>query len=251
MARIFPFRALHFDSKHTEETTEASVPQSRIDSEEIARLTEDGTVVRDRSAGLYACYIRFQRDGETLTRKGLVALVELKPLGSAVRACEKQSREKTEYSLDYLLSNHFQFAEIAVLYADPSFRINRTLDAEISGRDPQMELTDRDGSVHQLWKIDRGDAVKRLVRTLEDKPITIAAGRHAYEASLAYYETMRSNYAREIGDESIRNVLTVLFNVDQPSLADVRDAVQKGDRDQNEFSLALIPSMVMNRISTE
>jgi uncharacterized protein (DUF1015 family) len=86
----------------------------------------------------------------------------------------------------------------------------RLLAPGITG-DPWGEVTDDDGTVHRVWRIDNPDIHRAVAAELADSELLIADGHHRYETA--------RTYADEIGGEGPhRYTLMALVSLDDPGL---------------------------------
>jgi uncharacterized protein (DUF1015 family) len=76
---------------------------------------------------------------------------------------------------------------------------------------PWAEVTDDEGTMHRVWRIDDADAHRAFAADLADAELLIADGHHRYETALAY--------ANAIGGEGPhRYTLMCLVSLDDPGL---------------------------------
>jgi len=81
---------------------------------------------------------------------------------------------------------------IFVLFQDKQRIILRLYEQYINQKDPFIELTDQEGVIHKLWRIDEPYLLDHIQKSMKDKEIFIADGHHRYEVALSY-----RNYLRE------------------------------------------------------
>ena len=253
MARIYPFRGFYFnpdkvslggevleplipgDSKETSKFFEHD-PLNIVCSllgdspdhytgevfghagEVLERWIEEGYLVRDGEPAVYVYQQRFVLESEEQNRTGFIALMELDDGLDPNPPIDEKEQAIREHHLELMLATNAHLGQVLLLYSDPSFRINRALDAQVAGREPDRRIVVDQVCTHEVWKVSDGGMLKRLQRAMEGKELVIAAGSSIYQATLDYLKSMKEQGVRETGDESIRNVMVTFVNADAPGM---------------------------------
>jgi len=193
------------------------------DEAEYARRAEtfrkwlaEGVLVRDPEPALYAYYQEFEWEGEVHTRKGLVALLDLKE--SPVKAHEKTLKGPKEDRLRLLRATEANFGHIFMLYQDPSRRASGAVDEEVAGRAPEMEAHDDFGNRHMLWRITDEEAIRTVQEVLAALPLFIADGHHRFETAVTFMQECLAKGWRPVGVETFTSRMVTLVNTAEPGL---------------------------------
>ena len=196
----------------------------------LDRWLTEGVLIRDERPTIYAYYQEYQVEGGArLTRKGFIALAELREYGQGVLPHERTLSAPKEDRLKLMRATQANLGQIFVLYSDPELTINRVLDREIAGRPPLTAVDGFDpGTVHRLWLVQDERAQEEIVELMQDKTLFIADGHHRYETALAYRDEIRakgvgwsapaSSPGSESEPESPENVMLTFVNMDDRGL---------------------------------
>ena len=171
-----------------------------------------GILAADDAPGFYPYSQEFADldTGETLTRKGLIALGEVTAYSEGIvhRHEETLSGPKKDR---LALLNHAKahFGQIFMLYEDAAAAVDQLVD-RAAGAPPLGEAEDEYGVRHRLWRITDPATLSEIHASMADKQLIIADGHHRYETAL--------NYRRENGGEDARFVMMTLVNMRTPGL---------------------------------
>jgi len=182
----------------------------------IDRWLDEGVLERADRPILIAWTQTFAlADGTERERRTLIGAVKLEPYSARVvrphertHAGPKEDRLRLTRAVDANLSPVFG------LYPDPEG--SAWAAAAVSGP-PWAELTDPDGVVHRLWRLDDPSALDAVSTALADAWILIADGHHRYETALAY----RDERIAAAGDDPAapyQRVMMGLTSLDDPGL---------------------------------
>jgi uncharacterized protein (DUF1015 family) len=251
MAKIYPFRGIRYNPEVVGDLSQVvTQPYDRIgpeeeeeyrrrspynivrviggkvppsDDAEYARRGETfrswlsrGVLVRDPEPALYAYHQEFSWEGETYTRKGLVALLDLQD--SPVKAHERTLKGPKEDRLKLLRATEANFGHVFMLYQDPSRRASGAADALVAGRPPDMEAVDDFGNRHLLWRITDEGTVRLAAEALQDLPVFIADGHHRFETAVTFMRECFSKGWKPVPPESFTSRMVTLVNTAEPGL---------------------------------
>ena len=251
MAKIYPFRGVRYNLELVGDLSKVvTQPYDRIgpkeeeeyrtrspynivrviggkvppkDEAEYARRGEtfrnwlsQGVLVRDPEPALYAYYQEFGWEGETYTRKGFVALLDLQ--GSPVKAHERTLKGPKEDRLKLLRATEANFGHIFMLYQDPSRRASGAADQAVAGRPPDMEAVDDFGNRHLLWRITDEQVIRKAEEALANLPVFIADGHHRFETAVTFMQECFSKGWKPIPPESFTSRMVTLVNTAEPGL---------------------------------
>jgi uncharacterized protein (DUF1015 family) len=253
MAQIIPFRGIRYDKQKVGDITSVvAPPYDRIYEREQAVLyerspynivrivkgetqpednggnvytraadsfmawLEDGILVRDEAASLYAYHQTYTFEGEHLTRKGVIALGKLEP--EKVHAHERTLKGPKEDRLRLMRATEANFGHIFMLYADPTRAADEALQSGVDGKTPTIEAMDDFGNRHMVWEVTDSGVINAVQLALSDKDLYIADGHHRYETAVNYMRECREKGWKPVAGESFDARMMTLFNIYEPGM---------------------------------
>jgi len=155
---------------------------------------QQGIVVRDREPALWVLTQDYTGpDGQAYTRHGFFARVRVTDYGPGlIRPHERTHPGPKEDRLRLTRATRANLSPIFSLFNDPANEAWQALEPATTD-DPVGTVTDADGTVNRLWRIDDPSAIERVEGTLADRELLIADGHHRYETARVY--------AQEVGGE--------------------------------------------------
>ncbi|MEZ4454562.1 MAG: DUF1015 domain-containing protein [Nannocystaceae bacterium] len=176
------------------------------------RFRREGALIQDDAPGLYVYHQTFESEGQTYTRKGFIALIELTRFGRGpVLPHERTLSGPKEDRLKLMRATGAHTELVFGLFADPERRWEALVDPQLG---PPV-LTASEGSVHHvLYRVTDPAAVDGVVGLLGDRSIYIADGHHRYETMCNLREELE---AQGRGDAA-RFGMIYLSNLDDPGL---------------------------------
>ena len=193
------------------------------DDSEYARRAEtfrkwlaEGVLVRDPEPGIYAYWQRFEWDGVTYTRRGFVALIDLKESG--VKAHERTLKGPKEDRLKLLRATEANFGHIFLLYRDPSLKASNAISDAVSGKPADMRAVDDFGNEHLLWRITDPAVIEAAKETLAPLQAYIADGHHRFETAKIFMEECFQRGWTPVPPESFTSRMVTLVNTEEPGL---------------------------------
>ena len=227
MARLYPFRALRYDTSKVNMTDVVTQPYDKITpamqdayyaaspynlirvilGKKLAGDTEEGENVYSRAA---ATLSEWRKDGvlkeesepalfgysqtytvpgttEVRERKGFIGLGHLYDYADKVVYRHEQTFPKHK-------SDRLALFKATRAYCEQIYMLysDPTFTAEKaifeSGAAPELEITDEYGVVHRVWKLTDAELIKKVLKAMEDKWLLIADGHHRYETSTGYMQ---------------------------------------------------------------
>ena len=172
----------------------------------------EGALVRDPEPALWAHTQDYTGpDGLARTRRGFFCRVRIEDYGAGrVRPHERTHPGPKEDRLRLTRATHANVSPIFSLYSDPEQIAWRALAPATEGA-PWAHITDADGTVHRLWRVDDAGAIATAQEATRDAELLIADGHHRYETMQAY--------AQEVGgDGDHRYILMCLVALEDPGL---------------------------------
>jgi uncharacterized protein (DUF1015 family) len=224
MARIYPFRALRYDTSRVKMEDVVTQPYDKItpamqeryyeaspynlirvilgkqfptDTDEENCYTRAAETLRDwrkehilREEAEPALYGYSQtytvpHTDEVRERRGFIALGHLYDYADKVVYRHEQTFPKHKSDrLSLFKATRAYCEQIYMLYSDPAFTAEKLIFD--SGSPADLAITDEYGVVHKVWKLTDPGLINLLVTAMADKKLIIADGHHRYETSVAY-----------------------------------------------------------------
>ncbi len=246
MAEVLPFDALHYDlAKVGGLEAVAAPPYDVIDAEERAALLDrspynavaidlpvppgeeprddpyseaakridrwlaDGALVQDERPSLWALIQDYTApDGSRHSRHGVLARVRVEDYESGgIRPHERTHPGPLLDRLELTRASGYNLSPIFSLASeDPWPLVEPAL-----GPQPWGEVTDPDGTVNRLWKVEDPAVHQAVTELLSGAQLLIADGHHRYETARVFRD--------EVGGEGPHNfTLMSLTGLDDPGL---------------------------------
>ena len=148
-----------------EETGDEPDDRYRRAARVLAAWRSDGTLHKDPHPSIYVYEQTYRVPGTDVTRtqRGFFARIRLEPYGpeSGVLPHERTMSAPREDRYKLLRATGVNTSPVVGLYEDPDGTGRAVLDV-LTGRAPDVEVTDDDGTCHRLWAVAAdGDAGRR------------------------------------------------------------------------------------------
>jgi uncharacterized protein (DUF1015 family) len=225
MADVEPIHALHYDltkvgglqpvaappydvidaaqrvellSRSPYNVVEIDLPQNGADpyghaASVLARWSNEGIVVRDETPALWALAQDYTGpDGATRTRHGVFARVKVEDYGPGrIRPHERTHPGPKEDRLRLTRATRANLSPIFSLYDDPANAAWSAVEP-FTDTEPWGEVTDDEGTVHKLWRVEDPQAIEAFRTALKNTELLIADGHHRYETARVYQQEVPS-----------------------------------------------------------
>ncbi len=182
----------------------------------LSSWLQQGVLIRDETPAIYAYHQEYTFEGQTFTRKGIIALGQLEP--EKVHAHEKTLRGPKEDRLRLMKATEANFGHIFMLYSDPDRSADRAAESAICGQAPLIQARDGDGNLHQVWSITSTETIRVVQEALLSRELYIADGHHRYETAVNYMRECQAKGWRPAAPESFDSRMMTLFNIDEPGM---------------------------------
>jgi uncharacterized protein (DUF1015 family) len=220
---VRPFRALHYDTSRVDPADVVAPPYDVIDEaarqallarspynvvrlilpgtgreaeagELLARWIADGVLVREeRPSAWWLEQEATGPDGVRRRRSGLIATVRVDACGEgAVRPHERTLDGPKAGRLALMRAVNANLSPIFAIYDDPASTVTRLVDTARGSSPPLIDVRDKDGTDHRLWRIDDEEVLAAISASLAPLPLVIADGHHRYETAMAYRAERRA-----------------------------------------------------------
>src|SRR6478735_2347866 len=208
MADVESLHALHYDLSKVGglqpvaappyNVVEIDLPQNGSDPYDhaasvLARWSNDGVIVRDETPALWALAQDYTGpDGQVRTRHGVFARVRVEEYGPGrIRPHERTHPGPKEDRLRLTRATRTNLSPIFSLYDDPANAAWGAVEPFTTGT-PWGEVTDDEGTVNRLWRVEDPQAIASFKETLKDTELLIADGHHRYETARVYQQEVPS-----------------------------------------------------------
>src|SRR4051812_6678267 len=155
----------------------------------LKQWSSDGIVVRDETPALWALAQEYTGpDGQQRTRHGVFARVKVEDYGPGrIRPHERTHPGPKEDRLRLTRATRANLSPIFSLYDDPENAAWKAVEPHTQSS-PWGEVTDDEGTVHKLWRVDDADAIDAFKQALDGTELLIADGHHRYETARVYQQ---------------------------------------------------------------
>jgi uncharacterized protein (DUF1015 family) len=224
MARLYPFRALRYDTDRVDMSKVVTQPYDKIspamqeqyyeaspynlirvilgkhkprdnDKENVytrAAATllawrEEGILKEETEPALYGYSQTYAVPGtdEVRERRGFIALAQLHDYADQVVYRHEQTFPKHKSDRLALFKATRAYCEqIYMLYSDPTFTAEHVIFD--SGAPPELEIVDEYKVLHRVWKLTDPALIATVLEAMSDRWLLIADGHHRYETSTTY-----------------------------------------------------------------
>ena len=280
MARVFPFHGYRYSRDKIDEIGDVvTQPYDKISTElyqeylerhpnnmvhviknrdhqdagrHLRQWMQNGVLKRDDSPGFYPYEQRFEFEGQTLSRTGLIGLVSLKDGSGSVKGHERVLDEQLEDRLNLIRSTESNEGLIFMLYADSSRGVDQLLSEFTQNHTPVTELIDDYQVSHRLWQLSEKSSQQHIIETLDGLPFYIADGHHRFRSALLYYQECHAKGWKAAAEESFDKRMIALFDMEGTGvriLPTHRGVRNLEDFDLNTFLSRLEPLFEIQKVA--
>ena len=188
-------------------------------ADDFAEWQRKGILTRDSQPAIYLYDQEYQTEkGETVVRKGFIALTRIEDFSSGVvKPHEKTLAGPKTDRLNLTKACRANFSPIFSLYSDPCC-VLEALTRKLKEEPPTVNVTDDDGIQHRLWQVSDTDIIHKAQELLDKKPLFIADGHHRYETALNFRNYMREKKPNFSGKETFNFVLMYFANMEDQGM---------------------------------
>lgn len=177
----------------------------------------DQTLAMDARPCLYPHRQRYTWGGETRTREGFFAAVELQPFDQGdVLPHEWTLKGPKEDRLRLMRTCLASFSPVFGLYDGRNSEVGAVL-ASASTASPLVTARGH-GFDEAMWRIDDGAATAAISEALAKRQILIADGHHRYETMLALRDVLRREFPEAPPTAAFNYTLMLLVDIHDPGL---------------------------------
>jgi len=151
----------------------------------LDRWIAEQVFIRDPEPALYPYLTTYRVGGESVTRRGFIALGELVEYSERVVLPHELTHAGPKADrLRHLEATGADTGLIFMLTSDPAGELERATAAPETA--PLAEAYDLKGELHRLWRVTERAAIARVQALMADRRLIIADGHHRYETALEY-----------------------------------------------------------------
>jgi uncharacterized protein (DUF1015 family) len=185
---------------------------------DLEKWMGEGVLAHDESPALYYYTQIYIQDGSRHTRKGFIGLSRLVDFGKGIHPHEKTLSGPKADRLKLMQACDANMSCIFTLYSDPVLKVNKLLEAATAGKAPDIDVTDDDGIVNRIWKVEDQQTLNGVIEAMKDKSLFIADGHHRYETALNYRNMMREKAGSFTGNEPFNFIMMYFSNMDDEGM---------------------------------
>jgi uncharacterized protein (DUF1015 family) len=158
-----------------------------------------GVLVPDEQPALYLLEQVFTLDGESRSRRGLLARFRAEDPGrGSILPHEHTRKGPREDRFRLLKATRANFSPIFLMFPDAGRRFAKAFEQD-TGRPPDRTYVDDGGVVHRLWRVTAEEATLELQQALRAPKSYIADGHHRYATALRYRDEVGPQGAWTLG----------------------------------------------------
>ena len=264
MTKVFPFRGYRYNTNKIDEIGDVVTqpydkispklyqeylerhPQNMVHviknrdhqdaGRQLRQWMQNGVLERDEQPSFYPYEQRFEFEGQTLSRTGLIGLVSLKEGSGSVKGHERVLDEQLEDRLNLIRSTESNEGLIFMLYADPSRRVDQLLSEFKQNNTPVTEVVDDYQVSHRLWQLSKKGPQQQITETLDGLPFYIADGHHRFKSALLYFQECQEKGWKASAEESFDKRMIALFDMEGTGVRIL--PTHRGVRNLKDFDLS-------------
>ncbi len=187
--------------------------------ESFRQWFKEKVFIRDEPEAIYFYSHQYKIKGESKTRLGFVALLQLDDENSSVFGHEHTRMPAKEDRLKLLRQAKANLSPIFIIFLDKRRIIQYTYQNCVKDREPLIDVIDEEKNTHRIWRLDSPEILENLRQKLRQEDIFIADGHHRYEVACAYREEMKEKLGKITGRESFNYILAYFTNTDPRGLS--------------------------------
>lgn len=179
----------------------------------------EGILKEDDRPCIYCYQEEYTILGEKYHRLGVISLMKLQEGKDSKIFPHENTHSKARedrFKLWRTLSSNL--SSIFVCFSDREKKIDQILRRDVMGQEPFINIVDKDGVRHMLWRLEDPKLIQRVVDILSNQQLFIADGHHRYEVAQQYQKSKLSGVENSNGQEPCNYVMTYFTNMDSKSL---------------------------------
>jgi uncharacterized protein (DUF1015 family) len=174
--------------------------------------------IQEEKPSVYFYSQQYNLKGEKKTRLGFIALLGVEDKNMSVFGHEHTRLEPKEDRLRLIRQVKANLSPIFVIFSDQKRLIQRIYRQHLLNKQPLINITDEEKTVHKLWRLDDQPVLDNLQVGMRGANIFIADGHHRYEVACAYRNQMKKRLRAAKKDYGFNYILAYFTNVESRDL---------------------------------
>ncbi|MDD5565794.1 MAG: DUF1015 domain-containing protein [Candidatus Omnitrophica bacterium] len=187
-------------------------------AELFQKWQKENILVQEEKPCVYFYSQQYRIRGEQKTRFGLIAAMSLDEKKSCVYGHEHTRLEPKTDRLHLLRKVKANLSPIFVLFSDKKRIIQKCCDY-IRDREPFIEISDDEKTVHRVWRIESDSLLEKIQQAMRSEDSFIADGHHRYEVARVYREEMLKKSEPQGEGREFNYLLSYFTNVESHGLS--------------------------------
>ncbi|MCX5701923.1 MAG: DUF1015 domain-containing protein [Candidatus Omnitrophica bacterium] len=175
-------------------------------------------LIQEEKPSVYFYSQQYSQRGEKKTRLGFIALLGLEDKNTSVFGHEHTRLEPKEDRLKLIRQAKANLSPIFVIFSDQKRLIQRTYHQHVLDKQPLINITDEEKTVHKLWRLDHQPFLDHFQEGMRGTNIFIADGHHRYEVACAYRNQMKKRLHAARKDYDFNYILAYFTNIESRNL---------------------------------
>ncbi len=172
-------------------------------------------LIQDPQPAVYFYRQEYTIKGEKKARVGFLALLKIEEQKSFIFGHERTHSDAKDDRLKLIRRVKANLSPIFVIFGDKKKVISQLLFPAIKNKEPFVNTTDDEKTVHKLWRLDGVELMKKVQERMDNENIFIADGHHRYEVACAWRDEIKRNSQSFSGEESC-NYILAYFTYNDP-----------------------------------
>jgi len=153
-------------------------------------------LIQDEKPAVYFYLQKYELRRESKLRLGFIALLHLDEKKSGIFKHERTRLEPKEDRLKLLKAVRANLSPIFTIFSDKRRLIKNIYEKYTQEKKPFIEVKDKDKVLHQLWRVDSPEIIKKIQEDMQKTDIFIADGHHRYEVACIYRDELKRKLLR-------------------------------------------------------
>jgi uncharacterized protein (DUF1015 family) len=186
---------------------------------------EEGALRPTPSPAWFLYEMEFSFQGEPRRVRGVIAEVEVEPLGGSIVPHEQTLPGPIADRMHLLRTVRANLSAVYALYRGPQPAVAAAFEEAVR-REPDIDVSDEQGVEHRLWIVPAG-SVPDLREALGGERLLIADGHHRFAVAQAFRELMRAEAGAGSWDRMM--MLLVDASTEDPPVLPIHRVQTGGD----------------------
>lgn len=176
-------------------------------------------LIQDEENCVYFYKQEYKIQGQKYSRMGFISLMELQDeKDSKVYPHENTHAHAVDDRHRLTAALNSNLSCIFVCYSDRNRKVEKIFNKKILSMEPLIDVTDKDGVHHKLWRLSDPALIKEINDSVADQQLFIADGHHRYKMANDFREFKIAKRSSVTGSEPFNYVMTYFTNIDSKDL---------------------------------